>query len=93
MVWSKCPKEHFIQLPTCKLCVHDAVIHFNEGHKGCLNILQRMGIAPGMDTMLSMGTLDSRRIKKSEQSFKKLCKKAKKKMPVDADDAYAAGLH
>ncbi|GFV17924.1 uncharacterized protein TNCV_4020311 [Trichonephila clavipes] len=47
VVWSRVPKETFVQIETLSLGVYDAVCSFNDGNVSKLKMLQKMGVEPG----------------------------------------------
>ena len=70
----------------------DAVIHFNCGHAGSLNVLHYLGIIPGNYCVTAIHKLDAKRVADSKRSFKNVNKKAKNKDIDTEDDDYGAGL-
>lgn len=64
-VWRRCPKETYVGLTTLKFGVMDAVCHFNSGNKVELEVLKKMGIAPGKYTSAGVIAADRIRLRKS----------------------------
>lgn len=66
-IWQSLPKTVFVGLETLKLGVYDAVIGFNEGSVGKINVLQRLKITPGKFTILGLRNIDATRIRKAQK--------------------------
>ncbi|GFV49484.1 uncharacterized protein TNCV_4544671 [Trichonephila clavipes] len=47
VIWQRVPKEVFVCLKTLKSGALDAVIQFNNGYKGCVEIFKKLNITPG----------------------------------------------
>ncbi|GFY20267.1 SCAN box domain-containing protein [Trichonephila clavipes] len=46
VIWRRVPKEVFVCLKTLKSGALDAVIQFNDGYKGCVEIFKKLNITP-----------------------------------------------
>lgn len=106
VVWSYVPKKVFVQLPTLKFGVYEAVTNFNDGNIGKCKVMQQIGIRPGANFVKIMKMLDERRIKAAEKTNEELAKKirqrasiTKRKIEDDYEEAeghdpsYASGLY
>lgn len=68
ILWQRIPKDVFVCLKTLKLGANDAVIQFNDGFKGCLNVFSKLNIPnPGYFTLKGYEHLDSIRIRDSKR--------------------------
>ncbi|GFV79717.1 uncharacterized protein TNCV_1725421 [Trichonephila clavipes] len=50
VIWQRVPKEVFVCLKILKSGALDAVIQFNDGYKGCVEIFKKLNITPGYFT-------------------------------------------
>lgn len=65
-IWQRVPKEVFVGLKTLKLGAYDAVVQFNSGYQGCLNVFTKLGIKyPGFYTLQGYKHLDRLRVRDS----------------------------
>ncbi|GFV93213.1 uncharacterized protein TNCV_573521 [Trichonephila clavipes] len=62
VIWSRVPKETFVQLEVLSLSTYDAVSSFNMGNVSKLEILRKMCIEPGDYTVQAMECLDKQRL-------------------------------
>ena len=46
-VWTKCPKEIFVERYVLEVGVCSAVLNFNSGSAGIINVLQDVGVLVG----------------------------------------------
>ncbi|GFT99851.1 uncharacterized protein TNCV_749081 [Trichonephila clavipes] len=67
VVWQRVPKEVFVCLKTLKSGALDAVIQFNDGYKGCVEIFKKLNITPGYFTLKAYKHLDINRINVAER--------------------------
>ncbi|GFV78445.1 uncharacterized protein TNCV_1302971 [Trichonephila clavipes] len=67
VIWQKVPKEVFVCLKILKSGALDAVIQFNDGYKGCVEIFKKLNITPGYFTLKSYKHLDINRINDAER--------------------------
>ncbi|GFS97939.1 uncharacterized protein TNCV_2018771 [Trichonephila clavipes] len=67
VIWQRVPKEVFVCLKTLKYGALDAVIQFNDGYKGCVEIFKKLNITPGYFTLKSYKHLDINRINDAER--------------------------
>ena len=50
VIWKKCPKDVFVGRATLEIGVASAVLNFNDGSSGVLNVLNSLKIEPGKFT-------------------------------------------
>lgn len=68
IIWQILPKEVFVCFKTMKFGAYDAVIQFNDGFKGFLNVFTKTNIHnPGYFTLRGYEHLDSIRIRDSRR--------------------------
>ncbi|GFS96123.1 uncharacterized protein TNCV_2709931 [Trichonephila clavipes] len=67
VIWQRVPKEVFVSLKILKSGALDAVIHFNDGYKGCVEIFKKLNITPGYFTLKAYKHLDINRINDAER--------------------------
>lgn len=67
IIWQRVPKDIFVCLKTLKCGALDALIQFNDGYQGCLNVLRKFNIIPGYFTTKSYKHLDEIRICDAER--------------------------
>ncbi|GFX34559.1 uncharacterized protein TNCV_3657971 [Trichonephila clavipes] len=67
VIWQRVPKEVFVCLKTLKSGALDAVIQFNDGYKGCVEIFKKLNITPGYFTLKAYKHLDINRINDAER--------------------------
>jgi hypothetical protein len=44
LIWERCPKTVFANLPRLSIAVNDAIVTFNDGEAAALDVLKRIGI-------------------------------------------------
>ena len=47
MIWHDCPKTQFVCHQTLEMCVASAVLSYNDGAGGVLNVLKKLKVDPG----------------------------------------------
>ncbi|GFV32949.1 uncharacterized protein TNCV_1745911 [Trichonephila clavipes] len=67
VIWQRVPKEVFVCLKILKSGAFDAVIQFNDGYKGCVEIFKKLNITPGYFTLKAYKHLDINRINDAER--------------------------
>ncbi|GFV71962.1 uncharacterized protein TNCV_2458951 [Trichonephila clavipes] len=65
VIWQRVPKEVFVCLEILKSGALDAVIQFNDGYKGCIEIFKKLNITPYF-TLKAYKHLDINRINDAE---------------------------
>ena len=51
-MWTKCPKEIFVEMYVLEIGVCSAVLNFNSGSAGIINVLQDVGVLVGHFTKI-----------------------------------------
>lgn len=103
VLWSRIPKSNFVGQKTLKFGTLDAVITFNEGNKGRIKVLKKLGVKLGMNCLKILHGIDCDRVSKAERANQTLHKQARrksrmvKKRLVDKekkkeDPEYSAGM-
>ena len=77
-IWRKAPKDTFARR-ALEVAVASAVIHFNEGGNGMLQLFNNCGIAPGYFTIQGYATFDQARIKLMNRKATPECKQDRKR--------------
>ena len=77
VVWSRCPKSVFVTKSTFEMAIHSAVMHFNDGTKGVMNVLSSFGIA-GKVTCAKSRLHNINRVKQMNKKSSKPVKKRRK---------------
>lgn len=97
-IWQRLPKTVFVGLETLKLGVNDAIINFNEGSVGKINVLERLQITPGKFTILGLQRIDATRVRKAQKEVTEKNKKKrvarrkmKRKNEDKVDECYCPG--
>ena len=80
IIWSKCPKNIFIQRDILEIGVNSAIIEFNDGPTGIYNVLKHFKIRPGTLTKDSSIKKLMKRIKKTDKLALKAVKNRRKKL-------------
>ncbi|GFX54848.1 uncharacterized protein TNCV_3317651 [Trichonephila clavipes] len=80
VIWQRIPKEVFACLKILKSDALDAVIQFNDGYKGCVEIFKKLNITPGYFTLKSYKHLDINRINDAEREKRRRVKKVHEQM-------------
>ena len=102
MIWQRCPKENYTSKVAVELATASAVVHFNEGSGGLINVMRKLGIKPGRFMLSLSKRKDKRRyqdsVEKSSERGKKRRKhlRAKKKGFEDTEketegETYSSG--
>lgn len=78
ILWQRVPKDVFVCLKTLKCGAYDAVIQYNEGYQGCLNVLRKLNVNPGCFTLKSYKHLDQERILDSQRHSTPKAKQSRK---------------
>ena len=68
IIWSRIPKTTFVGRETVEMGVHSAVLHYNDGRRGVLKVLQHFALTGVVSEMAAI-QLDKSRIKR-------MCKKS-----------------
>ena len=62
LIWQKCPKSVYVQRFTLEAGVASAVINFNDGVSGIINVLEKVNVVPGDMLKLFCSKTDNNRI-------------------------------
>ena len=76
VIWQKCSKRVFVGRSTLELGVYSAVIHFNKGCSGLLNVFSKLGIRHGK---YRTSFLTENTSKKKKERARKMSEKGKKR--------------
>ncbi|GFS72583.1 uncharacterized protein TNCV_4135861 [Trichonephila clavipes] len=79
ILWKFIPKYIFVELQTLKLGAHMAVIQFNKGFRGLLDVLNQAQIQVGVNTVSGFAQLDEERINESKRHSLSEVKTSRKK--------------
>ena len=99
LAWVRWPKNTFCGQRVLSIAVYDAVLWFNEGNKGRVEVLRRIGIEPGMHTIKIFNDIDQKRIENAEENLSKLYQAARqqrrshKRKAEDDEEEYSYGGH
>ena len=77
-IWRKAPKDTFVAR-TLEVAIASAVIHFNEGGNGMLQVFHNRGIAQGHFTIQGYAKFDQARIKLMNRKATPKCKQNRKR--------------
>ena len=100
-IWKKTPKETFVARKTLEVAVASAVLNFNDGGNGILNVIDKCGFSRGHYTLLGCAKSNRARVKNIDNKTTVKCKQQRKKLRAqrkgwqDSNDAgeksYSAG--
>ena len=62
VIWSIVPKRTFVSIQILKLRTHAAVLAFNKGNMGIVDVFQILNVNPGKFCVESLKKLDQERI-------------------------------
>lgn len=79
ILWKFIPKDVFVELSTLRLGGYMAVIQFNSGFHGLLDILKQLGVIPGDFTVKGFAELDQDRVSESKRHSQPNVKITRKK--------------
>lgn len=102
LIWQRCPKTVFSGRKTVQIAAASAVLHFNTGPIGIINVMKRLGIEKGHFTnagsdkksrkrMKSMERKNTDRFKKRRKQLRALKKGWQDKEVQQEGETYAAG--
>ena len=78
MIWTKCPKNVFVERETLEMGVNSAILEFNAGPKGIYKVLNYFNMEPGIITQNSSSKKLAKRIRNSEKRQSDVVKKRRK---------------
>ncbi|GFU59635.1 uncharacterized protein TNCV_3186061 [Trichonephila clavipes] len=67
ILWKFIPKDIFVELQTLRLGAHMAVIQFNKGFQGFLDVLNQAQVQVGANTERGFAQLDEERVSESKR--------------------------
>ena len=62
IIWTRCPKNIFVQKSTFEMGVHSAVLYFNEGTSGVKRVMDHLNLEIGEKTVLFSNRKDKARL-------------------------------
>lgn len=78
VVWTRVLKKVFVGRKTLEVGVFDALVTFNDGNIGRLEVLKELGFTDyGINTLEALKKADQERLRKSEISAKEMTKEAR----------------
>lgn len=78
MIWERVPKNNYVGLEKLRLGVYDAVVNFNDGRQGTLDLFRELGIIPGYFTSMCCYVLNKRRLNLARYKSTDQAKKSRK---------------
>ena len=78
IIWKKVPKDVFIGRNTLEIAVHSAVISYNDGYSGLLEVLAKCGLKTGFFTEEFARKHDTARVKASDRRSSEPVKRRRK---------------
>lgn len=102
VIWSRLPKNTFVNSETIKIGVLDAVLSYNDGLLAKVRVLEYLCGKAGPNCVIGLQKLDAKRAREAErahQEIEKRARKAKKTIKRRLEEAenqdepsYGAGL-
>ena len=80
VLWDRVPKAAYVGKDIFEIGVFDAVIHFNEGYSGILEVFREIGLSPGCFTQKWWKQMDISRLRSAEYKEKDGSKLARRKL-------------
>lgn len=80
VIWTRIPKNVFVQINTLHFGVYDAIATYNRGNIIKCEVLQRMGLMPGKFMISSMLSVDNERKRNAERKQKECERLARQRM-------------
>ena len=80
MLWKKCPKATYVGRDVLEMGASSAIICFNEGTSGILNVMTKSGIEPGNFSKIYCRNIDNERIRIMDYKSKESIKLSRKKL-------------
>lgn len=79
VIWARIPKNTFVTLKTLAFGVYEAVASYNDGHITKCKVLSKLGLDPGVRTIVAMKSLDCERIRSAEKAVSDFIRQARRK--------------
>ena len=80
IVWLKCPKTVFVNRQNIELGVNSAILQFNDGTHGIVNVLEQFSIRYGIYTNIGSSKKDETSIRWSSTKSSEARKKNRKRL-------------
>eukprot|EP00794_Sanderia_malayensis_P002926 gene2926-3380_t len=80
VIWKKCPKDVFVGRRVLELGVSCAVINFNNGSSGMMEVYRKLGLVAGKQTADGCKRKDKQRLKHNVVQSSEKAKKRRKKL-------------
>lgn len=102
VIWSRLPKNNFVNAITLKIGVLDAVLSYNDGVLAKVKVLQDLCGKAGLNCVVGLKKIDSKRVREAERAYAEIEKRARKakknvkrrleEAENEEDPQYGAGL-
>ncbi|GBN18910.1 hypothetical protein AVEN_103322-1 [Araneus ventricosus] len=79
VIWTILPKETFVEMQSLTLGVNIAVLLFNSGNLGLLDVFKNLGVSLGQETVKNFSLMDSERVKSAKRHSLPTSKLSRKK--------------
>ena len=83
IIWKKVPKDVYVEGNTLDIGVSSAIISFNDGCIGLLDVMTRCGLDPGFYAKKSFRESDIARVKSSNKKSSDTVKSTRKRLHAD----------
>ena len=80
LIWKRCPKNVYVERFALETCVASAVIDFNDGASGIVDIFEHMGMKPGKALINFCNASNIERIAVAERQDTKIVKLRRKQL-------------
>ena len=80
IIWTKAPKDVYVAKKTLNIAMASAVIAYNDGSNGILNVFYKLGLHPGYYTLLGCTNAGGTRVKQSNYKHSDSCKLQRKRL-------------
>ena len=79
----KVPKDIFVCMKTLQMGVASAVIHYNDGGRGVLKVIEKYGFVPGHFAVIGYAKYDNSRVNRMNKKMLPLSKQRRKKLRAE----------
>lgn len=105
VIWTRIPKNVFVEIFTLHFGAYDAIATYNKGNIVKCDVLQKLGVTPGKYMVRAMMSMDNERKRNAERKEKECERQARQTMKAvkrrlddemssDSENpSYGAGLH
>lgn len=80
VIWTRIPKNVFVEIDTLHFGVYDAIATYNKGNIIKCNVLQRLDVMPGKYMVSAMMSIDNERKRDAERKEKECERQARQRM-------------